>query len=614
MIICFDQRTHVGCGATNANDAQRCKQCGRPLRYALLLHDPGKMLRDYRIIRMIGYGGFGAVYEAEDSRQKSRRVAIKETFDHNSIRQFRREFQVLKVHHHDNLPAYYEMFESDDFDENGYLVMEFVPGQSLEDVLKKQGALLESQVVGYALQLCEVLSYIHNQAPPIIHRDIKPANIRLTPEGLIKLVDFGLLKMGAQQKRSTIRGATPAYSPYEQFGSGGADHRSDIYSLGATIYHLLTNHEPIPALDRLDAVPDPLRPPHEFNARISPHVSGAVVKAMQVFQRDRFASIEEFRQALMRPIEEPPSVCFTPSSVPTSTQHGQSNPITVQVEGWTEELADCQTQFGEIDGFWCYVRPNAYRIGGWLDTQVSSTVELPGFWIARVPVTVRQFAPFVTVGYNSNAQRWWTPNGWKWRRDTDCYFPAFWHDLDYNSPDQPVIGVSWYEAVAFSRWLSEQLVGLMPEGLVIRLPTDAEWEVAAAYDEQMHRHIYPWGNQDPTAEHAIYDESEFQHTAPVGICSAGAAACGAQDMVGNVWEWAASSYSNYPPKTNTVYQDFAANDWDVSLRGGAWDNNKIHIRCNARFWAKPGNRNNYWGFRVVRALPPEQLQLPTEKG
>ncbi len=119
MIICFDQRTHVGCGATNANDAQRCKQCGRPLRYALLLHDPGKMLRDYRIIRMIGYGGFGAVYEAEDSRQKSRRVAVKETFDHNSIRQFRREFQVLKVHHHDNLPAYYEMFESDDFDENG---------------------------------------------------------------------------------------------------------------------------------------------------------------------------------------------------------------------------------------------------------------------------------------------------------------------------------------------------------------------------------------------------------------------------------------------------------------------------------------------------------------
>jgi serine/threonine protein kinase len=606
MIICFDQRTHIGCGAENRNNALRCSQCGRPLRYALLLHDPGKMLRDYRIVRLIGYGGFGAVYEAEDTRNPSRHVAVKETFDHNSIRHFRREFNVLKNHTHDHLPRYYEMFESDDFDESGYLVMEFVPGQSLEDVLKKQGPLLESQVLGYALQICEILGYLHGQDEPIIHRDIKPANIRLTPEGLIKLVDFGLLKMGQQHKRSTVRGATPAYSPYEQFGSGGADHRSDIYSMGATLYQLLTGIEPIPALDRLDVSPDPLRPPHEHNPKISPHVSGAVMKAMSVFQRDRFQEISMLKEALIRPIEQPDITTATPQTTTSSQTRLKSNPITVQVEGWKDEMAPLDTQFGESEGFWCYVPAGSYRIGGWENSQISSTIAIDAFWIARFPVTVRQYAPFVTYGYREDAERWWTPEGWQWKQKNNCFYPAGWDDLDYNDPNQPVIGVSWYEATAFANWLTEQLASILPDGYVIRLATDAEWEVAAAYNEQMERFAYPWGDEDPTPEHAIYDESEFQHTAPVGICPAGAAACGAQDMVGNIWEWVASSYAGYPQLSYERRQDFAANEWDVGLRGGAWDNNKIHIRCGARFWAKPGNRNNYWGFRVVRALPLEE--------
>ena len=132
------------------------------------------------------------------------RVALKETFDASSISSFAREFRVLSGLEHANLPRYIDMFEARG---NGYLVMEYVAGQSLQEILDARTDLLpSSQVLGYALQLCDVLEYLHSQQPPILHRDIKPANIRLTPEGRIKLVDFGLLKQAGYQTRATIRG------------------------------------------------------------------------------------------------------------------------------------------------------------------------------------------------------------------------------------------------------------------------------------------------------------------------------------------------------------------------------------------------------------------------
>lgn len=617
MIICFDQRTHIGCGAQNDDSSLRCGTCGRPLRFALPLHNKGAILgQRYRIERMIGYGGFGAVYEAIDLHNTEIHVAIKETFDHNSIRHFRREFNVLKEHSHDNLPRYYDVFEAEDFDENGYLVMEYVPGQSLEDVLnKEQSPLLESQVLGYALQLCDVLNYLHSQTPPIIHRDIKPANIRLTPSGLIKLVDFGLLKAGDQQKRSTVRGATPAYSPYEQFGSGGADHRSDIYSLGATLYQLLTAREPVPALDRLDANPDPLKPPHYYNHRISPYVSDAIMKAMRVFQRDRYSHVMEMKQDLLKTSsngngQRSIAVGSLRTTIPydhqlpmTKFHHPTPNMVTVKLEGWEKELTTWNREFGQADGYWCFVRPGTYRVGGWDNWQKVSDINIPEFWIGRFPVTVRHYASFARVGYDDEAEKWWTPHGWKWKQEQECIQPWGWDDPQYNTADQPVIGISWYEAVAFTNWMTDQLSSLLKDGYVFRLPTEAEWEAAAAYDDSMTRHIYPWGNKSLTPQRAVYDESGIHRTALVGTCTDGAAACGAEDMVGNIWEWAASSYAEYPPEHNQGRTDFAVNDWDVSLRGGAWDNNQIHIRCSARFWAKPGNRNNYWGLRIVRALP-----------
>ncbi|MGB8645461.1 MAG: protein kinase [Anaerolineae bacterium] len=328
MLICTDVRTGAGCGAQNRDGAQHCAQCGRPLRYALQIANTGAIVGQYRVVRLIGHGGFGAVYQAEKTTQPGTPVALKETSDPDSIRAFQREFQVLCNLRHDNLPRYFDAFEADG---NGYLVMEFVPGQSLDQVLEKyQGGLIESQVLGYALQLCDALIFLHGQNPPILHRDIKPDNVRLTPEGLIKLVDFGLVKQATESSKSSQRAGTMGYAPIEQYGMGGqhTSVRSDIYSLGATLYHLLTGQRPPAATDRLSSPTDLLQNPRQLNPRLSSHVSDAIMLALKPLPQERFDSARAFKRALsgQLPLPAPGQVAFVQGGVPSPVV--QANVVT----------------------------------------------------------------------------------------------------------------------------------------------------------------------------------------------------------------------------------------------------------------------------------------------
>lgn len=298
MRICLDLRSSTGCHADNPNDAPRCRRCGKALRYALQLHDPGQRVGDYDILGVIGYGAFGAVYKSQVVRMPSVKVALKESFDPQSMRSFAEEFNLLAKLQHPNLPRYFDTFEAD---ENGYLVMEFVPGQSLEQVLQRQrGPLAEAQVLGYAIQLCDVLGYLHQQTPTIIHRDVKPANIRVTPAGLIKLVDFGLLKQGEEATRHSRRGLTPAYAPPEQWGDGsGTGPRTDLYSLGATLYHLLTAEKAPTATERISSEIDPLKAADALNPAISAHVSTAIQTAMALRPDARHINAATMRRNLL---------------------------------------------------------------------------------------------------------------------------------------------------------------------------------------------------------------------------------------------------------------------------------------------------------------------------
>lgn len=318
MLICLDPLTGQGCQSLNPDQNRRCHHCGMSLQMAQHFHDPGTTIRHYRILRILGYGRSGAVYKAEDMQTPMRQVALKETLQAVSIHQFKREFDVLSKLRHPNLPRYYDMFTDSG---HGYLVMELVAGKSLQDIVNEHDTPLPEQTVigNYALQLCDALAYLHAQEPPVLHRDIKPDNIRLTPGGTIKLVDFGLVKRGGRQQHTSplVRGmGTPGYSPPEQYygetRTHRTDQRSDIYSVGATLYSLLTGVPLPPSIDRTRSWPDPLIAPTHYNPALSQPVAQIIIKAMSIQPEDRYADVASLKQALQQ---------HTPA------QHGQSDTV-----------------------------------------------------------------------------------------------------------------------------------------------------------------------------------------------------------------------------------------------------------------------------------------------
>ena len=274
----------------------------------------GEVLRNrYRIRRIIGQGGMGSIYLADDLRLEGRQCAIKEvehdrTLPPEMIRQAREQFQreatVLARLDHPNLPKVSDFFSIGGRD---YLAMDFVPGKDLRTIMNEahqRGVFLEeSDVLSWANQLADALAYLHSQNPPILHRDIKPSNLKLTPSGLLKLVDFGLVKILASEEVTItiLQGrGTALYTPLEQYGgdAGHTDARSDIYSFGSTLYHLLTNHAPAEARERF-LIPDSLGLPRQHNPNISVRTEKAILWAMNLHPDDRPPTVEAFRQALL---------------------------------------------------------------------------------------------------------------------------------------------------------------------------------------------------------------------------------------------------------------------------------------------------------------------------
>jgi len=260
----------------------------------------------YRIIRQLGQGGMGAVYEAIDQRLDTT-VALKETlFTEDRLRkQFEREARLLARLHHQALPRVSDHFNEGD---GQFLVMQYVAGDDLFGMLNsRKSAFPQAEVMLWADQLCDALDYLHTQDPQIIHRDIKPQNLKQTARGQIVLLDFGLAKGSAGQMSvvttsASIFGYTPNYAPLEQIQGQGTDTRSDIYSLGATLYHLLTNVKPPDALSRATAMvnsqPDPLIPANAVSAQVSAEVADVLGRAMSQKRDDRYPSAPEMREAL----------------------------------------------------------------------------------------------------------------------------------------------------------------------------------------------------------------------------------------------------------------------------------------------------------------------------
>lgn len=263
----------------------------------------------------------GSIYLADDLRLSGRLCALKEVlYDHNlpedvlgqAREQFLREATILARLDHPNLPKVSDFFSSGQRD---YLVMDYVPGDDLralvQNARRNKTFLPEKQVLDWANQLADALVFLHRQEPPIIHRDIKPSNLKVTPDGLIKLVDFGLVKILAPEEVTitVIQGqGTALYTPLEQYGSDGlhTDVRADIYAFGATLYHLLTNNAPADARRRF-LQPESLPPPRQVNPSLSQRTERAILWAMTLHPDERPESIEMLRQALLG-YQEPPTI------------------------------------------------------------------------------------------------------------------------------------------------------------------------------------------------------------------------------------------------------------------------------------------------------------------
>jgi serine/threonine protein kinase len=295
----------------------------------------------YRILHQLGQGGMRAVYEAEDTRLGDQLVAVKEMSQselksqqaiNEATQAFRSEAIMLAHLRHSHLPRIYDHFADAG---RWYLVMDFIAGQTLEEHLAKAGGTLPvAEVLDIGIQLCTVLGYLHTHQPPIIFRDLKPANVMRTPDGDLFLIDFGIARhFKAGQAKDTIAYGSAGYAAPEQFGKAQTTPQSDIYSLGATLHHLLTGLEPSANMPTLFDFP-PLRVLGQ-PAGLEPLIMRMVEKVAS----NRPASMDEVKQELQRiqrPAAQPagsqlpPTVYVSGSSLPP-TQLAANPPLAHQL-------------------------------------------------------------------------------------------------------------------------------------------------------------------------------------------------------------------------------------------------------------------------------------------
>jgi tetratricopeptide (TPR) repeat protein/ribosomal protein L40E len=290
------------CGAANALTARYCQYCTAPLPFnhtTGILPEQILLNGRYQLERRIGQGGMGAVYKAIDTSFNNRYVALKEmsragltpTGFQVAEEAFHREANLLAGLLHRNLPRIYDHFTEN---ERSYLVMDFIEGQTLEEYLERRGSgpLPVEQVLEWGEELCEVLSYLHSQQPPVIFRDLKPSNVMIDKGGYIFLIDFGIARLFKPgQSYDTVAFGSPGYAAPEQYGKAQSSPRSDIYSLGALLHCLLTGVDP-------SERPFAFRSASQLNPEVPPDLEDLLEQMLEMNAERRPASIQEVLNTL----------------------------------------------------------------------------------------------------------------------------------------------------------------------------------------------------------------------------------------------------------------------------------------------------------------------------
>ncbi|MSP12652.1 MAG: hypothetical protein EXR62_06805 [Chloroflexi bacterium] len=303
------------CGQTNRLGARYCGHCRNPLaeypQPVFVQIGVGSVLEGrFRLVAKVAEGGQGTVYQAFDLQKPQQAWAVKElslSKVHPDERQsviaaFMGEAELLRRLNHPNLPRVLNVFTEPGDPQNSqgrnryFMVMEWVEGETLEKInLTSPVFLDEKRVLLWAVQICDVLGYLHGQKPPIIYRDLKPSNLMEDRNsGLLKVIDFGIARLHKTgKKRDTVAMGSPGFAPPEQYGKAQTDSRSDVYALGVTLHNLLTKQDPSQL-----ATAFLLPAARKLNPAVSEETENAIIKATRVNQNDRFQTIDEFRRAL----------------------------------------------------------------------------------------------------------------------------------------------------------------------------------------------------------------------------------------------------------------------------------------------------------------------------
>lgn len=307
----------------------------------MTLHVNDLLHERYRIQKVLGHGGMSSVYMAYDENIHIP-VAIKENLvlSENYSSQFKKEATILATLRHPNLPRVSDYFYIPG--KGQYLVMDYIDGEDLRERIERIEFLPEKEVIIIGLLICDALMYLHSLSPKVIHRDIKPGNIRITPEGNIVLVDFGLVKvMDINQHTATgAKAMTPGYSPPEQYGRGTTDERSDIYSLGATLYAALTGMIPEESINRLTGK-EKITPIKKYRSGISEKLEKSIMKALEIDPENRYQKVDDFYLDLV----DIGNYVISPKNIGLITTPPQEKISTAIRTGLTQPLIKVQDNF-----------------------------------------------------------------------------------------------------------------------------------------------------------------------------------------------------------------------------------------------------------------------------
>ena len=540
----------------------------------------------YQILSELGRGAMGVVYKAYD-RTIGRVVALKtiplevgEPERADLVGRLKQEARAAGILDHPNIITVHDVGE-----EGGlfYLTMQYVEGQTLEDLHAQRALLPVEQVLDIADQICRALAFAHERG--VVHRDLKPSNLILSKQGIIKVLDFGIAKMGdAGLTRVGVILGTPSYLAPEQAAGRRIDQRADIFALGAVLYELLTGEKAFPGESTTTIVykilnEDPV-PPRAIEPSLSPALDAIVRKALAKDPLQRFQSCEEMRQALLElrqpkpATETPPKPAAEPALRPPTILHA---PAEVRRFGrWLAAALVLIIVVATIIHFRARSSAPAGMVavpattfsmgrnGGNPDEGPSHPVSVSAFYIDQTEVTHAAYSDYLrATGHPA-------PSDWQGARPLP------------GTENLPVSRVSWHDARSFCEWAGK------------RLPTEAEWELAARGSDGR---LFPWG-QDFAPGRAVTLESGAQGPQPAGSYRAGASPFGVLDLAGNVWEWCADDYKPYP---GSSARPLPPGSQARVIRGGSFGSDAAHATATTRSYELVDQVSESVGFRCARS-------------